>query len=280
MNIKKKYIVLIGLIGFIVACRGVYAQTPRPLTKGNLVHEEIFSSREDMDQLQKEIDLKNLAEKDLSIEVVSEEPQILIIHSHPYETYKVDELKDKSGSVIDVGNELKRILESQYKVSVMHYNEGGREPLTIGAYERVETIVKDILKKNPSIQVIIDIHRDGGAEPTALLMKGISTAQINIVNGLSMDEKVGVIGSLKAYPNPYIKDNLSFSVQIKINSDRVYPELVKKVYLNNGRYSLHLLPKSLLVDIGNNEDTLDEAVSALQPFAEILAETLSLKGIE
>lgn len=240
-----------------------------------VLFENIFDSNMLTNSIKKEIDTDMLINKDLSIKRKEDKPQILIIHSHSNEAYK-----DK-GSVIDVGEELKKELESIYQVSVLHdkgvYDIMNGVHTPVGAYERMEKSVKDILKSNPTIEVIIDIHRDGGTESTASIIEGVSTAQINIINGLSVDKKIGKMGSLKGYPNSYIQDNLAFSIQMKCKSDALSLGLISKIKTNEFRYSLHMLPKSLLVDIGNNEDSLKEAMNAVKPFANSLGEVLRLE---
>ncbi|MDU6854503.1 MAG: stage II sporulation protein P [Zhenhengia sp.] len=227
-------------------------------------------------KVEEQLNVSKLLEKDLAIQTTTKGPQILIIHTHPQEEYA----GDKKGSVLDVGDELERVLEENYKVSVLHYkDEKNTQVSVVGAYERMEPIIEDILKENPSIQVIIDLQRDGAVEPSATLMNGKSTAKINVVSGLNMDQNIGTIGSSKTYSNPYIEDNFSFSAQMKCKSDELTPNLIPYVLVKPYRYNLHLVPKSLVVDIGNNNDTLEEAINAIQPFTEVLAEVLNLEKV-
>ncbi len=227
-------------------------------------------------KVEEQLNVSKLLEKDLSIQTTTKGPQILIIHTHPQEEYA----SDKKGSVLDVGDELERVLEENYKVSVLHYkDEKNTQASVVGAYERMEPIIEDILKENPSIQVIIDLQRDGAVEPSATLMNGKSTAKINVVSGLNIDQNIGTIGSSKTYSNPYIEDNLSFSAQMKCKSDELTPNLIPYVLVKPYRYNLHLVPKSLVVDIGNDNDTLEEAINAIQPFTEVLAEVLNLEKV-
>ncbi len=121
------------------------------------------------------------------------------------------------------------------------------------------------------------MHRDGGIKPTAITIHNEMMAKININNGLCIDSEIGTIGSLKEYPNPYIYDNLSLSIQTKILGDTLYPNLVNKINLLSYRYSSYMLPKSLIVDIGNNMDTMESAQNSLEPFAEMLAGVLNIR---
>lgn len=274
---KIKYKVMTIVMMLMISYSVTYGGIPSYGLKNSISSEKVFNCSGDILHIKKEIDVNNLAAKDLSIEVTDNGPQILIIHSHSHEIYKVDSLNSKGGSVMDIGHELKRELEANYNVSVLHLDTFDKEVNPVGAYERIEKSVKEILEKNSTIQVIIDIHRDGGPQSTAVLINDVLTSRISIINGLSIDEHIRTIGSLKQYPNAYIYDNLSFSIQMKLNSDKLYPNLIRGIYLNKFRYSLHMMPKSLLIDIGNNEDTLAQALNSVKPLSKILGDTLHLE---
>lgn len=276
-----KLFILVGLPITMTLPVTTYAVTPKALEISHKLDKNIFKIHDTEINVDKQLDLQKLMAKDLSISSTTKVPKILIIHSHPEEQYAIDTVTGEKGGVIDVGDALERILEEKYKVSVLHYKDKQQIENANGsiadAYERMEVIVSQILKKNPSIEAIIDLHRDGGVVPTAKLINDKPTAQIHIINGLSMDKSIGKIGSLKTYPNPYIEDNLSLSVQLKEKCDQIAPELVSGIILKEFRYSLHMMPKSLLIDIGNNKDKVEDVLNALDPFAKSLADVLNLK---
>lgn len=276
MKVPKKYVIISSLL-LATLCPSTFHATTNvnsSITKSSF---NIMWNCGDID-IEKQINIDELLAKDLSIKKNNKEPKILIIHSHPQESYSIDE-KGTKGSVNDVGDELEKILEANYNVSVLHL-EGDNNSELLGAYDRIETRVQKVIKEYPSIEVIIDIHRDGGVQPTTTIIEKQPTAMINMNNGLCLDTEIGTIGSLKDYINPYIKDNLSLSMQIKSRSDKVNPDLIKPITLSKFRYSLHMLPKSLLIDVGNNMDTVKAAKNAMEPFSEILADVLRLEGIE
>lgn len=272
MRFRKKYMIIASLLLATLYPSTFYATTNSnaSITRSSF---NIMQNCGDID-IEKQVNIDQLLAKDLSIKSDVNEPQILIIHSHPQESYSVDDTGNK-GTVIDVGDELEEILEANYDVSVLHLEGDGNSEL-IGAYERIATRVKKVLKEYPSIEVIIDIHRDGAIKPTTTIIENEPTAMINIINGLCIDSKAGTIGSLKGCTNPYIKDNLSLSIQVK-SKDKV--SLIAPITLAKFRYSLHMLPKSLLIDVGNSMDTVEAAKNAMQPFSEILADVLDLKKI-
>ena len=143
------------------------------------------------------------------------------------------------------------------------------------AYELAEPQIQKILAENPSIEVVIDLHRDGVAEGTHLAaeIKGKPTAQIMFFNGLSRTKANGNIAYL---PNPYIEDNLAFSLQLQIAAANKYPGFTRHIYLRGYRYNMHFKPKTLLIEAGAQTNTVEEMRNAM----EILAETLNTVLVE
>ncbi|MBR5122675.1 MAG: stage II sporulation protein P, partial [Anaerotignum sp.] len=181
------------------------------------------------------------------------------------------------------GEELKRILEEEYGIGVIHddgqYDMVNGKGQTTGAYERMEPPIREILKKYPSIEVCIDLHQDGVAEGTRLVteVQGNPTAQVMFFNGLCRLNKNGTAQPISGLENPYLKENLAFSLQMKTAADSLYPGFARKIYLNAYRFSLHMVPRSTLVEVGAQTSTKAEAWNAMKPLAEVLASTL-LKG--
>ena len=102
-------------------------------------------------------------------------------------------------------------------------------------------------------------------------INGKPTAQIMFYNGLSHTINSGDLSYL---PNPYIQDNLAFSLQMQLASERMYPGFVRHIYLKAYRYNLHLLPKSLLIEAGAQTNTVEEMKNAMEVLADTLCEVL------
>ena len=277
MKAKNKFLTTAILVLTTLCSTTVYATSISDTS--SVSNASIFRGIHDCRKvnIEEQINMKELLEKDLSINDELNGPKILIIHSHPQESYIASKNESK-GNVVEVGSELEKILEANYKVSVLHLDGDGNQDL-INAYDRIESRVQKVLKEYPSIEVIIDIHRDIAIEPTEVMIDNKSVAKINIINGISMDSDVGTIGSLVEYNNPYITENLSLSTQVKYASEKIAPNLIDNIIIQKYRYSLHMLPKSLMINVGNNMDTIEAAKNALQPFSDILAEVLKLEKI-
>ena len=121
--------------------------------------------------------------------------------------------------------------------------------------------------------MILDVHRDGVPEDRRLVteINGKKTAQIMFYNGISYTKEQGNVDYL---PNPYIEDNLAFSFQMEYQAAQYYPDFYRCIYLAGYRYNLHLRPKSMLLEVGAQNNTVQEAKNAMEPFAELLNKVL------
>lgn len=226
----------------------------------------------------RQLNASNMLAKDMSInkeDLKTEGAQILIYHTHSQERYA--DSKDESQSVLGLGDYLTQLLEETYGYKVLHHKGKYDLPDRDNAYSRAAPALEQLLKDNPSIQVVIDLHRDGVAEGTRLVEKidGKDTATIMFFNGLSHTTSQGDISYLN---NPNLSDNLAFSFQMQLAAAEYYPGFSRCVYLKGYRYNLHYLPKSLLVEVGAQTNTYQEAVNAMVPLADILDKVLSGKN--
>ncbi|MGL6173607.1 MAG: stage II sporulation protein P [Cellulosilyticaceae bacterium] len=216
---------------------------------------------------------EELAKKEMRIDETKQGPKVLIFHTHVNEDYK--EQGNVESGVGRVGEELCTVLEQKYGIETMHITDNFLP--TSGAYERMEPVINNTLKDNPSIQIVIDIHRDSLASGDKLVTKvnGKDTAKIMFVNGVCMKRDLeDNLAPHKQLSNPYLEDNLAFSLQAQIEGLTYYPSLMRKVYLKSYRYSTHMKPLSLLIEVGTNGNTLEEAVNAAEPIADIIAKVL------
>lgn len=225
------------------------------------------------EELLKLWNFEELAKKEMRIDETKKGAKVLIFHTHVNEDYK--EQGDIESGVGRVGEELCTVLEKKYGIETMHVTDNFLP--TSGAYERMEPVIENILEENPSIQIVIDIHRDSLASGDKLVTKvnGKDTAKIMFVNGVCMkrDLEDNLIPH-KQLSNPYLEDNLAFSLQAQIEGLTYYPNLMRKVYLKSYRYSTHMKPLSLLIEVGTNGNTLEEAVNSAEPIADIISKVL------
>lgn len=217
-------------------------------------------------------------EKDLTMKQDNTSPQILIYHSHSQETFRDSREGVPEDTIVGVGDYLTELLRDEYGYNVLHVTEtfdivDGQIDRS-AAYDYSGEYVEQVLKENPSIEVTIDLHRDGVPEDRHLVteINGKPTAQIMFYNGLSYTVNNGPVDYL---PNPYIQDNLAFSFQLEYQAALYYPDLYRGIYLAGLRYNLHLRPKAILLEAGAQTNTVQEVKNAMEPFAHILDLVLS-----
>lgn len=221
-----------------------------------------------------QLNADSLLGKDMRLSHDASTPQILIYHTHSQEGYKDSVPGDAATSVVGVGDYLTKLLTERYGFSVIHhkgeYDVGDRDH----AYSKAAPALEQVLAENPSIEVVIDLHRDGVREDTRLVteINGVEMAQVMFFNGLSRTTKMGDIDYLY---NPYITDNLAISFQMQLKAAEYYPDFTRRIYLKGYRYNMHYCPKSLLIEVGAQTNTVQEAMNAMIPLADILNKVLT-----
>ncbi len=221
-----------------------------------------------------QLNLENLLGKDMELQHDSDEPQILIYHTHSQEAFADSVEGDTSTTIIGAGDRLAQILTEKYGFNVLHHTGQYDVEARDYAYSNALPAIEQILAEHPSIEVVIDLHRDAVAEGRKLMvnLQGRPTAQFMFFNGLSRTRKNGDISYLE---NPYVDDNLAFSFQAQIACNEYYPGLARRIYLKAYRYNMHLRAKCMLIELGAQTNTVEEIMNACDPLAHVLAKVLS-----
>lgn len=212
----------------------------------------------------------------------TDEPQVLIVHTHTCESYmsyyagyynEDDETRstDDSKNVVAVGEALAGELRAA-GIGVVHDTTKHDYPAFSGAYERSEQTILSQLAAYPSIRVVIDLHRDAMMgddltkyKPTATVA-GRKAAQVMLVLGATDTEDL---------PNSYCRENIRFGMQLQRYMNETYEGLMRPMYLVDARYNQGLLPGSLLIEVGTDANTLSEAVYAGQLVGKGLSHVLN-----
>ena len=221
-----------------------------------------------------ELNAQAMLAKDMKLQGGNENVQILIYHTHSQEGYADSAPGDPGSSVVALGERLAQLLTEQYGFNVLHHTGEYDVEDRDNAYSYAGPALEQILSENPSIEVVIDLHRDGVPDNIHLVseVNGKQTAQIMFFNGLSRTTKNGNIAYLA---NPNLADNLAFSFQLKLAAEEYYPGFSRATYLKGYRYNLHYRPKSLLVEVGAQTNTFEEAMNAMEPLADVLHRVLA-----
>lgn len=221
-----------------------------------------------------QLNLENLLGRDVSLEKGGEEPQILIYHTHSQEGFADSVAGDSSTTIVGAGEYLAQILREQYGFRVLHHTGEYDVAARDYAYSNALPALEQLLAENPSIEVVIDLHRDAVPEGKKLMveLQGRPTAQFMFFNGLSRTRQNGDIDYLE---NPYVNDNLAFSFQAQVACNEYYPGLARRIYLKAYRYNLHLRARSMLIELGAQTNTREEIWNACEPLAHVIAKVLS-----
>lgn len=222
-----------------------------------------------------QLDYDKLSGFDATLKQDSDNPQILIYHTHSQECYADSNPEDASTTIMGVGEYLSALLRQEYGFNVIHhlgmYDVEGRDY----AYNYAADGLEQVLQEYPTIEVVIDLHRDEVKEGTKLLtnIQGMDMAKFMFFNGLCYTNQLGELTSL---PNQYIQDNLSFAFQLQLAAQEYYPGLTRRIYLKGYRYNMHYRSKSLLIELGAQTNTVEEAMNSCKPLAHLIA--MVLKG--
>lgn len=217
-----------------------------------------------------QLNVDKLLKKDLRLTHDNQTPQILIYHTHSQEGFADSVPGDDSTTILGAGERLSELLRNEYGFQVIHHTGKYDIETRDYAYSYALPELERVLKENPQIEVVIDLHRDAvndNSEKLVTNIGGRDTAQFMFFNGLSHTKKQGDIEYLD---NPYIEDNLAFSFQMQVLCNKYYPGAARKIYLKGYRYNMHLCPRTLLIELGAQTNTNEEINNALNIIAHVL----------
>ncbi len=216
----------------------------------------------------------------------SDEPQVLIVHTHAtesYEHYDADVYDtrnnwrslDNTTNVVALGDELAKALEAE-GIGVIHDTTKHDYPSYNGSYERSAKTIEQYLADYPSIKVVLDIHRDAIEREDSAIVKpvtevnGVKAAQVMVIAPCD-DGKMNM---------PLWRDNLRFAAALTNAIEADYPTLTRPVFFCYRKYNMDLTPGSLLLEFGSNANTLDEAIYSARLVGKSLAQYLKSTTVE
>lgn len=231
-----------------------------------------------------DLDGAALAQAQLTLTLPEEGPQVLIVHTHGSEAYTPDgtdtyvatgecRTTDTEKSVVRVGDEIAKVL-TEMGLTVVHDTALYDYPEYNGAYDRSLAAVENWLAQYPTIQVVLDVHRDALIGSDGTVYKPITT-----INGEKCAQVMLVMGSNALYDHPNWLENLALAVQVQKEMNTLWPTLARPIGLRENRYNQQTAPGAMLVEVGSHGNTLQEALAAARMFARALgAVLLEYKG--
>ena len=212
-----------------------------------------------------------------SLDLRGEAPKILIYHTHTTEAYTATaaapyiqtsayRTADASKSVLAVGEALAERLRREYGFAVLHDTTDHEPPSLKTAYDRSEITMRRYLERYPSLVLFIDIHRDASSDASDYVM----------VDGLPTARLMCVVGRGTKYEDkPDFDSNYALAASLTEHLRHIEKRLCRDVRIKTGRYNQHVGQLSLLIEVGHNANTLEQALHAVPSLAESLALTLA-----
>lgn len=228
----------------------------------------------------KTINIEEYMQRKVFANISKNQPAVLIYHTHTSEAYEILDRnfytksrdirsENRGETVVRIGKEICEVLNANgYKT--IHITDVFDEQYS-GAYERSREKISKILKENPSIQIVLDIHRDsiyqkdGERIKTVTEINGVNIAQIMITTGCES-------GNVTDFPN--WEKNLTFALHLQNQLASDNPSLMRPLVFSSRKYNMDLVPCALSVDIGTDANTLLEAIYSARYFAESLSTLL------
>ena len=225
------------------------------------------------------IDMTFLLQKDSPVALGEQGVQVLIMHTHGTEAYTQSpghayvasgeyRTTDSSANMLRVGQEICDILNDR-GVSAVHSRTLNDYPAYNGSYNRALKDIQAHIQQYPTIQLVIDVHRDAIATgntyyKTAAEVDGQQTAQLMFVTGTDA-------GGLT---HDHWQDNLAFQAQLHDRLNSTYPGIMRPMSIRASRFNQHIRKGSMLVEVGACGNMLEEALAAAQIFANTLTDAL------
>lgn len=225
-----------------------------------------------------DVDLQALLTQPVAFDVTAEGPLILVVHTHAteaytptpgaeYEAWGAYHTLDTEHSVVAVGQALTDRLNAN-GISTLHDTTLHDALGYDDAYARAAEVISAYLETYPSIQMVIDVHRDAAEDA-----QGNQVALRTELNGENAAQLLFVVGTnLSGLEHPNWQSNLSTALQLQAACEAQAPGLFRTLTLRRQRYNGHLTPNSLLLEVGTAGNTLPEAVCSVEFFADRLAE--------
>lgn len=198
---------------------------------------------------------------------------VLIVHTHTTESYTpsekfsyipsdTDRTTDKNFNMVRVGEEIKNVLE-QKGVKVYHDTSLNDHPSYSGSYNRSAADIETYIKKDPSIKIVLDIHRDA--------IEGKNNEKVKHstkIDGSDVAKIMFVVGSNQSgLVHDNWEENMRFAVQLQKHTMSLYPTLCRPINFRSQRFNQQLAPGGIIVEVGTNGNTLDEAILGARYFA-------------
>lgn len=224
----------------------------------------------------REPDIPALLDQPLLWDLTAPEPSVLIIHTHGTEAFEPTEgmeYEEDGGTyrttndkvnIISIGEELARLLRAA-GINVIHDREYYDYPDYEASYDICRAAMQKHLETTPSIQLVIDLHRDA-----AEYEDGTQWATSATVNGEESAQVMMVVGTDCYYEHPNWEQNLSLTLKIQAMMEKEHPGSTRPLNLRKQRFNQDLSVGAIIAEIGAAGNTHAEAMNGVSVLAEAI----------
>ncbi|MBQ4166899.1 MAG: stage II sporulation protein P [Clostridia bacterium] len=225
------------------------------------------------------------------IKLKGTEPKILVYHTHDTEAYRMTpgneyepsgdyRTEDDRFNVYAVGEELCRILREEYGIIAVHAPEKHEKPLITSAYSRSLETMLEYKRRYPSIEMFIDLHRDGvpetGYETDYVTVDGLECARMMFVVGTGKSGKSSQYGPEPStdaeLAAPDFESNYTLAAELTESLLGINERFMRNIRVKAGKYNQQVSGKCLLIEVGHNANTLEQAKNSMKYLARAIAE--------
>ncbi len=223
------------------------------------------------------IDPESLANEELSFSVSDTKlPQILIFHTHTTESFtdsdtnkyistSSDRSLEEEKNIVAVGKAMKEVFEKN-GIITLHDTTVHDYPSYNGAYTRSLATVRNNLEANPQIKLVLDVHRDGIVKEDGTKVKVVCD-----IEGEKTAQCMFVIGSNALLSHDNWLENMKLACKIQKKANQMYPDLMRPIILREERFNQQTSIGSIIIEVGSNGNTLEEAIRGGVRIAEAIS---------
>lgn len=211
--------------------------------------------------------LEPLLIKPLNWNLTADTPTVLILHTHATESYAGTDgyrSQNPEENMVSIGAQIARVLEAG-GIRALHDTTLHDDPNYNNSYSDARQTIQRYLARYPSIQLVLDIHRDASADSsgqmvTSATVGGQRSAQLMMVVGTDAG------GNL----HPCWQENLALALKLTALLEQENPGICRPINLRSERFNMDLTNGSLLVEVGAAGNTREEALIAANALAQAI----------
>ena len=224
------------------------------------------------------INPRDFLKSSLAFKLDDNGPQVLIMHTHTTESYSEetynkgapDRNLDETKNMTAVGNAMKEVFLKN-GINVVHDKTVHDYPSYNASYQSAEATIRKNLNANSGIKVVLDVHRDGITREDGTKVKLVAD-----INGETTAQIMLVVGTDVNLTHDKWQENFKLASKIQAKAIEVYPSLMRPIDLRKERFNEHLTLGSLIIEVGSNGNTMEEAIRGGERIAEVIS--MVLKG--